>query len=773
MTQQSNLKLKCQQDDHKDEIDTVQYNQYCTEFRLNQSIKDHFDDVEKINNLMDFIESKNNECDNLINDLNTFVENMNQSFSKIKIGIRYKYSLQKERLVHLNSLQLNDYLNSTIKLIEYKQSITTIISKQTKKLTHSFNNLYEQLQLSYFNYYEIHDNLKKLSNELYEKGYDLYQGDKYNEAIQILDKSIQQNPINHQSLWYKGACLITYYQLNQIKDGQINMRMLYTQWIKFFPSIHKIHFLFNAKGIVQEINKNIKKLQFILRNHQRLIQMINIQQTKQAYLTYQIRILLEEIQSMNIQQKQLILIDNFLVQKQIWTDNVSPLFQEFHLTFQFNIYTQILIQIQFFFNFLFIVFLPRFQCYKNISKQKKTYFFKVQDNVIFLYYDMAFQLFYYPKHFQTNYGTNIVDILECITLIIRELIFSYYLSQFQLQMILLPTLFFGISKKSIKDHFDDVEKINNLMDFIESKNNECDNLINDLNTFVENMNQSFSKIKIGIRYKYSLQKERLVHLNSLQLNDYLNSTIKLIEYKQSITTIISKQTKKLTHSFNNLYEQLQLSYFNYYEIHDNLKKLSNELYEKGYDLYQGDKYNEAIQILDKSIQQNPINHQSLWCMFNHILLIKSNKRWLNKYEDALYLMDQVLSINPQNTFSLQCKGDCLRDQQKYKEALIYFEKSLKIDPNDQYSINQIGILNLLNQNFARRNSINEYSIETINYIIIYFAYNFLFYKKEWYTNVKIFNDTKIDNINKTQLLFLELISLSQDHNFLLNQCIQD
>ncbi|CAD8110311.1 unnamed protein product [Paramecium primaurelia] len=169
MTQQSNLKLKCQQDDYKDEIDTVCYNYFkgIKKVRIHQ---DHFDNVEKINSLIDFIQSKNNECDNLINDLNTFVENMNQLFSQLTIGI-------KGKLIHLNSLQLNDYFNSTIKLIEYKQSITAIISEQTKKLTHSFNNLYEQLSLSYFNYYEIHDKSKKLSNELYDKR--LYQSLSY------------------------------------------------------------------------------------------------------------------------------------------------------------------------------------------------------------------------------------------------------------------------------------------------------------------------------------------------------------------------------------------------------------------------------------------------------------------------------------------------------------------------------------------------------------------------------------------------------------------
>ncbi|CAD8214558.1 unnamed protein product [Paramecium pentaurelia] len=343
-------KLKCQQDDHKDEIETVCYNQYCTEFRLNcfKCLKksrihhDHFDEIEKINTLMDFIERKNLECDNLINDLNTYVESLNKPFSLLKMGIRYKYSFQKERLVNLDSLQINDYLNSTIKFFEQKQSITTIISEQIKKLTNSLNNLYQQLQLSQFNYCYIDDNSIKLSKDLYHKGYDLYLGDKYVEAIQLLDESIQYNPYNHESLWCKGEiivnqqinayqliiklnirnlnkyedainwldkalaynpkhvnslslkgrlnnndinreCLLTYHELNQNKITKKYNESL--QLLDQALSINPQHiFSLQSKGdCLKEINNNLKKLQFIMRNHQRLILIVNIQKTKRNF----------------------------------------------------------------------------------------------------------------------------------------------------------------------------------------------------------------------------------------------------------------------------------------------------------------------------------------------------------------------------------------------------------------------------------------------------------------------------------------------------------
>ncbi|CAD8215137.1 unnamed protein product [Paramecium octaurelia] len=63
----------------------------------------HLENVEKIKNLEEFIENNNKECDDLIDELNQLVESVNQSFSQLKIGIRDKYSVQKERLLHLIS----------------------------------------------------------------------------------------------------------------------------------------------------------------------------------------------------------------------------------------------------------------------------------------------------------------------------------------------------------------------------------------------------------------------------------------------------------------------------------------------------------------------------------------------------------------------------------------------------------------------------------------------------------------------------------------------
>ncbi|CAD8213469.1 unnamed protein product [Paramecium pentaurelia] len=203
MIQKLNLQLECLIDDHKDKIVMICYNQNCTEFRLNcfKCLKkgkihlDHIDDVEKFKTLMEFIKNQNQACDNLINHLSTYIESMNQSFTQLKCGIRQKYSLQNEQLVNLNSQQLNDYLNSTVNLIEYKQSITAIISDYTKKITHQFNILYEQLKLSSFNYYMINDNDNQ---QLFKEQQSSFEQN--NTLPQLLSPGIQNQQFSNQAI---------------------------------------------------------------------------------------------------------------------------------------------------------------------------------------------------------------------------------------------------------------------------------------------------------------------------------------------------------------------------------------------------------------------------------------------------------------------------------------------------------------------------------------------------------------------------------------------
>ncbi|CAD8213614.1 unnamed protein product [Paramecium pentaurelia] len=112
--QQSNSKLTCQQNNQLDQLYTVCYNQFYTEFRLNcfKCLKyeiilhDHFKDAEKstLQSLISKIKITNVII--LLMMSQKDIESLNQTFSLLKKGIQLKYSLDKGQLVNLNLQQI-------------------------------------------------------------------------------------------------------------------------------------------------------------------------------------------------------------------------------------------------------------------------------------------------------------------------------------------------------------------------------------------------------------------------------------------------------------------------------------------------------------------------------------------------------------------------------------------------------------------------------------------------------------------------------------------
>ncbi|CAD8214293.1 unnamed protein product [Paramecium pentaurelia] len=214
-------------------------------------------------------------------------------------------------------------------------------------------------------------------------------------------------------------------------------------------------------------------------------------------------------------------------------------------------------------------------------------------------------------------------------------------------------------------------------------------------------------------YKYEKFQIREIEINNLlQLKQqpqiyFQQFCIYISQNTQLILTLgIQNNPKSL------LQEKLQLSQFNYYQIDDNSIKLSKELYHKGYDLYLGDKYDEAIQILDKSLQYNPNNHLSLWCKGQCL-------RLLNKYEDAITCLDKALAIDTNHVNSLSQKGECLRLMKKYNESLQQLDQALLINPQHLFSLQTKGFIQLyfqeivqeINKNIKNLQFINEKSLE--------------------------------------------------------------
>ncbi|CAD8125986.1 unnamed protein product [Paramecium sonneborni] len=241
-------------------------------------------------------------------------------------------------------------------------------------------------------------------------------------------------------------------------------------------------------------------------------------------------------------------------------------------------------------------------------------------------------------------------------------------------------------------HPQNVKKLDSLYDFVEVKNKECEDLIEQINQYISSINQSFSKLIMGIKNKYYFQQAQLPQLKSQQLNDLVNQMIKLPEYKSQIITIIEEEIFQIKKIFEKLYQELQLSQLKYNENYMCQKQRQRELYEKAYKLcWDEKKYVEAIQNLDQVLELDPNNVDSLWCKGTCL-------KNLNKYQDAIICLDKALSIDPNDVTTLTQKGQCLRNLNEYEDAIIWFDKALNIDPNHVISLSQKGqCLRLLKQ----------------------------------------------------------------------------
>jgi len=95
---------------------------------------------------------------------------------------------------------------------------------------------------------------------------------------------------------------------------------------------------------------------------------------------------------------------------------------------------------------------------------------------------------------------------------------------------------------------------------------------------------------------------------------------------------------------------------------------------KGVNLHELERYEEAIACYDKALAINPDNI-SAW----------NNKGWAlykqKKYDEAMKCIDKSLSLDPDEYDSWTCKGWILYEQGKYEESLECFNKALSIEPD--------------------------------------------------------------------------------------------
>jgi tetratricopeptide (TPR) repeat protein len=100
----------------------------------------------------------------------------------------------------------------------------------------------------------------------------------------------------------------------------------------------------------------------------------------------------------------------------------------------------------------------------------------------------------------------------------------------------------------------------------------------------------------------------------------------------------------------------------------------DNLFNKGGEMLDKEKYWDAIYYYDKALLKDPNN---LSALINKGFALDS----LGKHEDAIIFYDKALLIDPNDVDALNNKGVALERLGKYKEALFYYEKALEVDPN--------------------------------------------------------------------------------------------
>ena len=99
------------------------------------------------------------------------------------------------------------------------------------------------------------------------------------------------------------------------------------------------------------------------------------------------------------------------------------------------------------------------------------------------------------------------------------------------------------------------------------------------------------------------------------------------------------------------------------------------LVEKGTDLVNEGKGQQAIIWLDKALKIDPSNIMALVSMGAAL-------RNVGQYQEAIVMYDRVLAIDPNDVYALGGKADSLYGSGQLQQAVAWINKALEIDPNN-------------------------------------------------------------------------------------------
>jgi tetratricopeptide (TPR) repeat protein len=202
---------------------------------------------------------------------------------------------------------------------------------------------------------------------------------------------------------------------------------------------------------------------------------------------------------------------------------------------------------------------------------------------------------------------------------------------------------------------------------------------------VDDLNQKGNDLSNQGKYQEAIEYyERALRIDPNHVNALNNKGVALAnqgEYKEAIECY--DKALEIDPNYTTAQNNKKLAL----EKLKNSKKRDSEdvdaLIEKGFDLYIGGEYEEAIECYDKALSVNP---------YYVVALHNKGKvfSYLEKYEEAIECYDKALEIDPNYVDPLYNKGLALANQGEYEEAIECYDKYLEVDPNNVAVLNNKG-----------------------------------------------------------------------------------
>jgi tetratricopeptide (TPR) repeat protein len=183
--------------------------------------------------------------------------------------------------------------------------------------------------------------------------------------------------------------------------------------------------------------------------------------------------------------------------------------------------------------------------------------------------------------------------------------------------------------------------------------------------------------------RLALQKQNKGENIQESLTKILNQVSQNPESKvvDSIVNLALKESPSNTQQQNQLTPQPTNNFSNRNETTVSEKALeidpnqTGALLDKSNALYAQERYDEAIQYLDKILQIDPSNTYALNSKADALYFLERN-------EEAIQNYDKVLQIDPSNVYALNGKADVLYALDRDVEAIQNYDKILQIDPSN-------------------------------------------------------------------------------------------